>query len=65
MPRGPRGIVDMNALVHSNQAGVFASIADPDRFALVFILDGVVAGRRYRPRAGWHVEAISTGKICP
>jgi hypothetical protein len=36
------GIVDMNALVHSQGAGVFAVLADPKLFAQAAIEHGVV-----------------------
>ncbi len=36
------GEVDMSALVHSPAAGVFATLANPDVFAQVFVAHGVV-----------------------
>lgn len=39
---GVEGEVDMSALVHSARAGVFALLADPARFAEVYVEYGVV-----------------------
>jgi len=39
---GTEGIVDMSALVNSADAGVFAPLVDPGRFAQGFVLHGVV-----------------------
>jgi hypothetical protein len=39
---GLQGTVDMNRLVHSAKAGVFAELADPERFARVFVEHGAV-----------------------
>ena len=39
---GTGGIVDMDALVHSSDAGVFSALADPARFAEVFVEHGAV-----------------------
>jgi hypothetical protein len=39
---GVQGMVDMNALVHSSTAGVFAELADAARFASVFVEHGAV-----------------------
>lgn len=39
---GLEGAVDMSALVHSSGAGVFAQLADPVRFAKVFVEHGAV-----------------------
>lgn len=39
---GLEGEVDMNALVHSPSAGVFAQLADPAVFAEVFVEHGAV-----------------------
>ncbi|MDR3436418.1 DUF2442 domain-containing protein [Telmatospirillum sp.] len=39
---GTAGAVDMDAFVHADDAGVFASLADPARFAEVFVDYGVV-----------------------
>jgi hypothetical protein len=39
---GVAGIVDMSGLVHSTDAGVFASLADPARFEQAFLEYGVV-----------------------
>ena len=39
---GTKGEVDMTALVHSPNAGVFAQLADPNRFAKVHVQYGVV-----------------------
>jgi hypothetical protein len=39
---GVQGVVDMSALVHSPTAGVFAELADPARFANVFVELGAV-----------------------
>jgi hypothetical protein len=39
---GIQGMVDMKALVHSSTAGVFAELADPARFARVFVEHGAV-----------------------
>lgn len=39
---GTEGTVDLSALVHSPAAGVFAQLADPDRFAQAFVLQGAV-----------------------
>ena len=39
---GLEGTVDMTALIHSSTAGVFAQLADPARFAQVFIAHGAV-----------------------
>ncbi len=36
------GEVDMTALVHSAEAGVFAALANPDIFAQVFVAHGAV-----------------------
>ena len=34
---GTEGTVSMGALIHSDQAGVFAALADPARFAQAFV----------------------------
>ena len=39
---GVEGVVDLNRLVHSPNAGVFTALADPDRFAQVGIEFGAV-----------------------
>ncbi len=39
---GVSGIVDMTELVHSPEAGVFASLADPKVFSQAFVLYGAV-----------------------
>lgn len=39
---GTEGMVDLNALVHSPGAGVFASLADSAVFAQVFVEHGAV-----------------------
>jgi hypothetical protein len=39
---GTEGVVDMSARVHSTDAGVFAALANPARFAEVFVDYGVV-----------------------
>lgn len=39
---GVEGHVDMNALVHSPTAGVFAQLADPVRFAEAYVEYGTV-----------------------
>jgi tetratricopeptide (TPR) repeat protein len=39
---GLEGVVDMDREVHSPDAGVFAELADPDRFAAVFVDFGAV-----------------------
>ena len=39
---GTAGIVDMSERVRSPKAGVFAALADPERFAEVFVEYGVV-----------------------
>lgn len=39
---GVEGEVDMDRLIHSSTAGVFAELADPARFAQVFIEYGAV-----------------------
>lgn len=39
---GTTGIVDLSARVRSPHAGVFAALADPARFAEVFVSFGVV-----------------------
>ncbi len=39
---GLEGTVDMAGLVHSPTAGVFAQLADPGRFAQVFVAHGAV-----------------------
>lgn len=39
---GTTGTVDLSARVHSPHAGVFAALADPARFAEVFVDFGVV-----------------------
>jgi hypothetical protein len=39
---GLEGTVDMTALIHSSTAGVFAQLADPARFAQVFVAHGAV-----------------------
>jgi hypothetical protein len=39
---GTEGVVDMSARVRSANAGVFAALADPARFAQVFVDYGVV-----------------------
>jgi hypothetical protein len=39
---GTAGTVDMDAFVHQNDAGVFAVLADPKRFAEVFVDYGAV-----------------------
>lgn len=36
------GVVDMSALVHAEDAGVFAALVDPELFAKVYIEFGVV-----------------------
>jgi len=40
---GLTGMVDMSGLVHSQKAGVFASLADPSLFAQVKLENGAVA----------------------
>lgn len=40
---GTEGIVDLAALVHSPNAGVFASLSDPQRFAEVRVEMGAVS----------------------
>lgn len=40
---GLTGIVDMSALVHSPNAGVFAALADPPHFAKVTLQYGTVS----------------------
>lgn len=39
---GLEGTVDMVALIHSSTAGVFATLADPARFAQAFVVHGAV-----------------------
>ena len=39
---GLKGVVDMAALVRSSSAGVFAQLAEPARFAQVFVAHGAV-----------------------
>jgi len=39
---GMEGTVEMTALIHSSTAGVFAQLADPSRFAKVFVEHGAV-----------------------
>jgi hypothetical protein len=39
---GTEGVVDMSARIRSADAGVFAALADPVRFAEVFVDYGVV-----------------------
>ncbi|HIJ62807.1 MAG TPA: DUF2442 domain-containing protein [Rhodospirillaceae bacterium] len=39
---GTAGTVDMDAFVHASDAGVFAALADPQRFVQVFVDYGVV-----------------------
>ena len=39
---GLEGFVDMSALLNSTGAGVFAELADPERFARVFVAHGAV-----------------------
>lgn len=39
---GTEGTVDLGALVHSPDAGVFAALADPALFAQVFVEHGAV-----------------------
>lgn len=39
---GAAGKVDMSAFVHADDAGVFGALADPTRFAEVFVDYGVV-----------------------
>ena len=40
---GLSGTVNMSRLIHAEDAGVFAVLADPRRFAEVFILHGAVS----------------------
>jgi hypothetical protein len=40
---GLTGIVDLSAMIHSPNAGVFAALADPSRFAQVRLEYGAVA----------------------
>jgi Protein of unknown function (DUF2442) len=54
---GVEGQVDMNALVHSPDAGVFAQLADPVRFAEAYVEYGAVAwpgGLDLAPDAMYH-----------
>jgi len=39
---GTEGTVDMNGVVHSPAAGVFAALSDADRFAQLFVEHGAV-----------------------
>jgi hypothetical protein len=39
---GLQGVVDMSALVRSEKAGVFATLADPKRFGEAYVEAGVV-----------------------
>jgi len=39
---GTEGTVELMALIHSPTAGVFAALADPARFAQVFVSHGAV-----------------------
>lgn len=63
---GTAGIVDMSALVNSPDAGVFAALADPQRFAEVFVEYGAVTwpGELDLAPDAMHSELRARGEWC-
>ena len=61
---GTEGTVDMSALVRSPDAGVFAVLADPHRFAEVFVELGAVTwpGELDLAPDAMHAEIIAHGE---
>lgn len=61
---GTQGEVDMSALVHRGDAGVFGELADPAAFSRAFVLDGAVTwptGQDLAPDA-MHDEIARNGQ---
>ena len=61
---GTGGEVDMSALVHDENAGVFRELSDPAAFARAFVLDGAVSwptGQDLAPDA-MHDEIARNGR---
>ena len=61
---GLEGEVDMSARVKSPAAGVFAVLADPDKFARVFVDHGAVtwSGELDLAPEAMHAEITANGK---
>jgi hypothetical protein len=60
---GTEGEVDLSALVHRGDAGVFRELADPSAFSKAFVLDGAVSwpsGQDLAPEA-MHDEIARNG----
>jgi hypothetical protein len=64
---GVEGEVDMSALVHDPNAGVFRELSDPEAFSEAFVLDGAVTwptGQDLAPDA-MHDEIAKNGRCIP
>jgi len=61
---GLTGLVNLSRLVHSPQAGVFAALADPSRFAQVKLEFGAVAwpGELDLAPDAMHAEILELGE---